>query len=531
MKLSPTGRLLALTCATIATSLPLVEGRPGYPSNGAPSCHFGLEWSQQDVLDRPDDFIWDLLYWEGKFHQNDVAYNTKNGMSYDGTQLDWKTGERTKKHTFSAASKEASQKFSALQIMLYAQAISGSKEAARFLTPDNLGAAPAFAASIMETKLKTYLQFNQTYPGFGGFLPWIKTDVQDIKPQDGWDDRVPELVWAVYACIEALQKQSKPKFHKIADGWQDWLDFVASTAPKIFYIGKGKVCAVTAIADQTLPINHAKQSYKCETETYLDDPYEGELLTYFFQFFTKLSKQDKQKLWEYKRPKLEKAEYSKGGVGPITVRKGFWFSSHEIWNQLELPYYDVDIVRRLFLNGERARTCNSVVTKSPGLYASVNNSTDPKTDNIIGYISPAGIPSIASQKDQYHDVITPYGAFPVVLFDKAVGLAWWRNMIVGKKMQNPYGSTESTRVDGELVSALVTWDSKVTTVVALLGGVTDLVRDRMKSDGIYSEFLRITEREHVRVFGRHLKGEDIDLCLPKEKVPDAGLKDFTACQK
>lgn len=27
-------------------------------------------------------------------------------MSYDGTQLDWTTGERTKKHPFSAASKE-----------------------------------------------------------------------------------------------------------------------------------------------------------------------------------------------------------------------------------------------------------------------------------------------------------------------------------------------------------------------------------------------------------------------------------------
>lgn len=91
---------------------------------------------------------------------------------------------------------------------------------------------------------------------------------------------------------------------------------------------------------------------------------------------------------------------------------------------------------RLFHNGERARTCNSVVTKSPGLYASINNSTDPETDTIIGYISPAGIPSIASQKDQYLDVITPYGAFPTVLFDKAVGLAWWRNMATGKKMQS-----------------------------------------------------------------------------------------------
>lgn len=90
----------------------------------------------------------------------------------------------------------------------------------------------------------------------------------------------------------------------------------------MFYIGKGRVCAVTEIADQTLPVHHPKQSYKCETATYLDDPYEGELFTYFLEFFADMSDKDKKKLWEYKRAKLQKAEYNKGGVGPITVRKG-----------------------------------------------------------------------------------------------------------------------------------------------------------------------------------------------------------------
>lgn len=48
-------------------------------------------------------------------------------------------------------------------------------------------------------------------------------------------------------------------------------------------------------------------------------------------------------------------------------------------------------------------------------------------------------------------------------------------------------------MDGKLVSALVTWDSKITTVVALLGGVGDLVRPKMKRDGIYNEFISITQ--------------------------------------
>ncbi|SPO01984.1 probable GPI anchored protein [Cephalotrichum gorgonifer] len=493
MRLNQTA--LAFIGATLAHALP--SSHQGHSS--APSCRFALDWPQKEVLKNTDKFIWDLLYWEGKFHQNDISYNTANGMSYDGVQLDWVTGDATEVHTFSAASKEA------LQIMLYSHAIAGSKEAARFLTPDKPQDAPAFAASIMETKLKTYLRFNETYPGFGGFLPWMTTSNQDVSPTTDWENRVPgldngELLWAVYAVIQALEKSHNKSFLKLAEGWQAWLDYTKSTAPKIFHLGGGRVCAVIAIADQTLAVDDPKQEYSCEGDSLLDDPYEGELLTYFIHHFSNLSDADKESLWEVKRAKLRSVEYHKGGVGPITVQEGYWFSSHEPWKVLEMPFFDVDIVRRIYHNAERARTCNSVVTGIPGLYASVNNSTDPETDAIMGYISPAGIPSISVRNDSYLDVITPYGAWPTIMFNKSVGLAWWRNMAAGKKMQNPFGSTESTRVDGELISALVTWDSKVTTVVALLGGVGDLVREKMKADGIYDEFIRITEREHTRVF-------------------------------
>lgn len=191
----------------------------------------------------------------------------------------------------------------------------------------------------METKLKTYLRFNETYPGFGGFLPWVKTDKHNMTPNTDWDNLVPgldngELLWAVYGCIEALEGRPEPKFQDLAKSWQNWFDYVSSTAAKVFYIGKGKVCAVTEMKNQSLPVNHPSQTYKCETKTYLDDPYEGELLTYFLQFFSDLSDANKKKLWEYKRPKLESDEYDLGGVGPITVRKGK--SLHQIRHRLLL---------------------------------------------------------------------------------------------------------------------------------------------------------------------------------------------------
>jgi hypothetical protein len=61
-----------------------------------------------------------------------------------------------------------------------------------------------------------------------------------------------------------------------------------------------------------------------------------------------------------------------------------------------------------------------------------------------------------------------------------------------------YGSTEAVRVDGTGVSALLTWDSKVTTVNAVLGGVTDFVRQKMKADNVYDEFVDIMEVRYSR---------------------------------
>lgn len=75
------------------------------------------------------------------------------------------------------------------------------------------------------------------------------------------------------------------------------------------------------------------------------------------------------------------------------------------------------------------------------MFASINNITDPSTGEVTGYVSNAGIPSISNQTVQELDVITPYSVFPTVLLDKAVGLAWWRNMAIAKKMQSQFQSS------------------------------------------------------------------------------------------
>jgi hypothetical protein len=46
----------------------------------------------------------------------------------------------------------------------------------------------------MRTKLATYQKFNETFPGFGGFLPWYANyDNGTIQPTWDWVNRVPAL--------------------------------------------------------------------------------------------------------------------------------------------------------------------------------------------------------------------------------------------------------------------------------------------------------------------------------------------------
>lgn len=94
---------------------------------------------------------------------------------------------------------------------------------------------------------------------------------------------------------------------------------------------------------------------------------------------------------------------------------------------------------------------------------------------------------------------------------------------------DPYGSSESTRIDGTATSAFVSWDSKVTTVNGILGGVLSLVRARMQREGLYDEFIRVASNEYKRVFDKPLEGTSQEFCLPKVKVQDVGLVDFAGC--
>lgn len=141
---------------------------------------------------------------------------------------------------------------------------------------------------------------------------------------------------------------------------------------------------------------------------------------------------------------------------------------------------------------------------------------------------------ISSFKDVEHtDIITPYGSFPVMLADRNIGLMWYLNMLQGTKMQGVHGSTESTNITGTAICPVVTWDSKITTLVSICGGISTFTSRYMKERGIYERFYNVIEIEWTRVFGNGpFPGSDIsfDVLRPPLPIPQ-NMINFTQCAR
>jgi hypothetical protein len=99
--------------------------------------------------------------------------------------------------------------------------------------------------------------------------------------------------------------------------------------------------------NQSLPLSSPNNNPHCEKPvSYLDDPYEGELFTWFLYFYGDIPAKDRELLWIVKRPQLASVDWDGGKeYGNITVVKGWWYSSHEEWKFLEMPYLDIPLLR------------------------------------------------------------------------------------------------------------------------------------------------------------------------------------------
>jgi len=496
---------------------------------------FAHSYTQEDLLKNPAkarEYVQKLLYWEGKFHQSGIGYNGESGLTYDGHSIDFDTGELTGgPRNWSAASKES------LHVALLTKAISGDANANLFISPEDPSKAEAIAIDILTRKISSYEKFNRTYRGFGGFLPWFLVSNDGMVPTHDWQDRVPaldngQLAWSLYIAYHILNKKG---YANLSARYKSHFNLMAANAVKIFHEGDGKIRGVANIKNTRVQPSAGNYSTS-SPKYYLLSPYEAEAMVFFMTLFSRLSNSEVDEIWKLKRAYLEPVIYQTP-KGEITIQKGHWLSSHEQWKYLILPYRDIPLAREIFVNTEIARTWYSAQNKIPGLFASVHgvvtyNSAPP-------YIGALGIQKLAREQVSRSDIVTPYAAFSVILAEivkkgmlagpPAIGLAWLNTMLKGPKMQSRYGSPDSVHIKGNAMAPVLTWDAKVTTVLAVVGGIYQEIAEALKQDGKYQRFYQIVEREHRLAFP-DVKGEGIPFAAPTATIPLA-MPDFKPAVK
>ena len=533
----------------IAYALCAVAAIAAAAAAGVSNCRFARRYSTRQILRNAtarDAFLGELCQWEANFTKG-LGLDTATQMTYDGHRLDIVNGTPIHKpHMFSAPSKES------IHVALLARVLLGTDACSRRMY------TVAEALAVLRAKVASYERFHARFPGFGGFMPWVSYDGKgDVAPAWDWQNRVPgldngELFWAAFAAAAALERHDAA----LAARWKSvWVN-MSSNAVTVFYSaanGGGNLRTVTLIKNQSLPV--AQNTYTGQAgnaQPYLDDPYEGELLTVAVYLFSRdLSAAQKDLLWVRKRAKLQPAALrvvvaGKAAAETIRVQRGWWFSAHEVWKMMFLPYRRSAANWRVFANGERARTWYaSRVRRSPGLWASVNGPVSSNAEN-FPYESDCGVAPIAFNPVTHDSTLTPYGGFPLFLVGAssaanggggstdALAAAWLHRVLLAPRMQNQWGTTESTLRNGTQVAPLATWDSKITTVLAICGGVVDVVEQALAAMGKLAPFVAVVDREWGRVFGNSstpLPGEHLPFLGPDAGayVP-RGAPDFTTCQ-
>jgi hypothetical protein len=416
-----------------------------------------------------------------------------------------------------------------------------------------------------------------------------------LTPTRDFNSSVPSLdngqmFWGAYAVAHLLEESYSHILHRplrkdqtsnpfyldptttLAQRWTHIWKRMVENALIVFYDDRtnttiGELRTVTVILDRTLPINHslspaesALNYVNAPGETYLNDPYEGELFTNMAYLLSDWDWTgiDPSAVWIYKREMLQAVDLmvpdpsNPGQTVPLTVERGNWYSGHEKWKYWMMPYDASSWSWRVFLSGEKARTAWSVMQALPGGFASAAGMADSDSQD-TGYVSACGIQQLAWVEVTNTDILTPYAFAALHMASPPHGLVWYHNILLADRAQTCFGSIEALNRTGTDYAPLGTWDTKITSLVALAGGIGNIIQPYLEATPISQEraqacgagmggdatklaqvqnalqmFTWAVDTEWSRVFA-NMTGEDLDFYLPTVQMPQKGLGPFPSC--
>jgi len=518
-------------------------------------CRFAkLEWLNLQTDEAvQNQYIASALRWDGKFAAPGAAVSTR-GMTRDHIALN-DDGSVKRIASYTAPSKEN------LHISMLAIVLDGESPVAwNFLIdslPDGLspeerglektelkGLAEAEALRRLESIIGEYERWRETCPGCAGYMNWMWVDEQGWVEQPG--DKVKgvpaldngQMAWSLIAAAQVLEEKGHAE---LAARFQVHIDGMAASAATLFVgADKKRSSSSVNVKEKTKDVGSGQIAQK----GMLRDPFEGELMIMFETLLADGIKDHygaKKKLWKKVKKGVIRREYNGPSecIGcmsePISVESGWRFSAHEQWKFLILPYMDDPTARRVFVNGERARAWDAHLRHIPGMMAAAYrppHSTSASDEPV--YMDTLGVESASygyTEPKKSDLVVSPYGSFPLILADQGQGLAWHQSVLARPKMQSQYGSMEATEAFPEVgeprVASIMTWDTKVTTDIAMSGGTVDILRRFLqREEGRYERFLEIIA-DQLSGF-ENLSGENAGWPSVPE-IYSASSEDFATC--
>lgn len=475
------------------------------------SWRFAWKYKTEDFKNNPvksAQFLDDYLRHEAVFFAK--TRHPESGLTYDGWNLDPATGKPQSVRDFSAASKEC------LDIALCVKALHKDPMISKVVSPDNPSQAPAVAADILAKKIRAYKHYREEFPGFGGYVTWFNSG-PTMSPIDGWKGSVPtldmgEMMWSLLLAEKALKDSG---YEEIAAGYKEYNDHLIGTAKKVLFEPKsGGVRGHVTVSDPKDP----DATYSGDGITTGEHGvHEGQMVVLFMTLFGGLDKNARDHIWD--GIEMKRLEHRYG-----TTWEGFWGSPHEEWAHMFLPYHDIQGFKDLFRIREKIRAQNAVDHNYPGFGASAHHPTENK------YMSAAGIEGVGSQPLEYQNTYTPYGAFPMLLqfageLSGNAGLAWLHNMLMGPKLQGPFGAGESGDNSGTGAAPIKTIDASFTSLLALSGGLQKETAAMLKERGKYDQFIEEMTAEYNEAFGGAPLREVGEFAFPKDAAP-VGTREY-----
>ena len=113
------------------------------------------------------------------------------------------------------------------------------------------------------------------------------------------------MVWGIRAVAYELSQNGE---NDLAQQYLDYWNMLADNSMMVFYDGFGRIRSVTLIHNSTAPptpSNYYQSDNVPCLGCYLDDPYEGEMMTFFMTLYGNWTgiEHQKENVWQLKRRK------------------------------------------------------------------------------------------------------------------------------------------------------------------------------------------------------------------------------------